>query len=67
MKSHPRNPKWLFSCAFATSGRGEIKFPFYTMRAYGGMEVQLQSFLTTPLEMSGQLHAPAALSLAANE
>jgi len=27
-------------------------FPLHTIRVYGGMEVYLQSFLTTPLEMS---------------
>ena len=32
------------------------------MKAYGGIEVQLQSLLTSALDGSGQLHAPAAFT-----
>ena len=31
--------------------------PVYTMKAYGAVELQLQSLSTSALEMSGQLHA----------
>jgi hypothetical protein len=32
------------------------------MKAYGKVEVQLHSFQNSALDVSGQLHAPAALS-----
>jgi hypothetical protein len=31
------------------------------MKSYGGVEVYLQTFLTSELNVSGQLHAPSAL------
>jgi len=34
--------------------------PVPAMKAYRGVEVQLQSFLTSALYKSGQLHAPVA-------
>jgi hypothetical protein len=34
----------------------------HSIRAYREVEVQLHRFLTSTLEVSGQLHAPAALA-----
>jgi hypothetical protein len=40
-----------------------ITVPVDTMKTYRGVEVQLHSFLTSVLEVSGQLHASAVLLL----
>jgi len=33
----------------------------YAMKAYWGVEVELHAFLSSALDQSGQLHAPAVL------
>jgi hypothetical protein len=53
------NPKWAHK---EKRRKNKCKFfPVHAIKAYGGVEAQLDLFLTSELDGSGQLHAPVAL------